>query len=93
MYVIPMVGVPNGIIYLVYLPAGTGHYDADIPCSYTVTKPKFTNTDFKPLHLKTRCSCRVNTTKLKHLIDPILVMLHDANVITKDYHVILCICV
>ena len=92
MYVIPMAGCPNGIIFLVYHPAGTGHYDAAIPRSYTVTKPKFTNTDSKPLHIKTRCSCGVNMIKLKHLIDPILLMLHDANVITKDYHAILCIC-
>lgn len=38
MYVAPMVGCPNGIIFLVYHPAGTGHYDAAIPCSHTVTK-------------------------------------------------------
>ena len=77
-----------------YHPAGTGHYDAAIPRSYTVTKPKFINTDSKPLHVKTGCSCRVNNimTKLKHLVDPILLMLHDANVVTKDYHAILCIC-
>ena len=55
MYVVPMAGCPNGIIFLVYYPAGTGHYDAAIPRSYTVTKPKFTNTDSKPLHIKTRC--------------------------------------
>ena len=55
MYVIPMAGCPNGIIFLVYHPAGTGHYDAAIPRSYTVTKPNFTNTDSKPLHVKTRC--------------------------------------
>ena len=31
MYVVPMADCPNGIIFLVYNPAGTGHYDAAVP--------------------------------------------------------------
>lgn len=63
MYVVPMAGSPNGIIFLVYHPAGTGHYDAAIPCSYAATKPRSTSTDSETLHVKTSCSCGVNTTK------------------------------
>ena len=61
-YVVPVVGFPSGIIFLVYHPAGTGHYDAAIPCSYASTKFTLTNANS---HVKTSCSCGINTTKSK----------------------------
>ena len=60
MYVVPMAGCPNGIIFLVYNPAGTGHYDAAVPCSYTV---KSASKEPETTHVKTSCSCRINMTK------------------------------
>ena len=32
LHVVPMVGTPNRIIFLLYNPLGTGYYDAAIPC-------------------------------------------------------------
>ena len=60
MYVVPMAGCPNGIIFLVYNPAVTGHYDAAVPCSYTV---KSASKEPETTHVKASCSCGVHMTK------------------------------
>jgi len=68
MYVVPMNGSPNGTVFLVYNPAGTGHYDAAIPCSYSL---KSTNTaDLDMLTKKNSCSCGVNPIKSKTSCSP-----------------------
>jgi len=68
MYVVPINGTPNGTIFLVYHPAGTGHYDAAIPCSYAASKS--INPDFDTFHKTISCSCGVNTTKSKTSCSP-----------------------
>jgi len=61
LYVVPMVGTPNGIIFLLYNPLGIGHYNAAIPCCYEAVDCN--PTLMKPSNVKTNCSCRVNTSK------------------------------
>ena len=61
LYVVAMVSTPNAIIFLLYNPLGTGHYDAAIPCCYEAVDCN--PTLMKLSNVKTNCSCGVNTTK------------------------------
>ena len=68
LYAVPIVGYPDGTMFVLYHLFGTGHYDAAIPCCYEAVKHNFT--PMKPLNMKISCSCGINTTESKSSCSP-----------------------
>ena len=68
LYAVPIVGSPDGTIFVLYHPFVTGHYDAAIPCSYEAVNHN--STPMKPLNMKISCSCGINATKSKSSCSP-----------------------
>ena len=66
-YVTPLVGSPIDMMFLLYNPTESGHYDAIIPYIYTVKESKASN---KPHKERGSCRCGVNGNNLGKSCSP-----------------------
>jgi len=58
LFVNPLCRQPQGVIFMIYNPAGSGHYDAALPYSSTINSNKVESTTRKEISIC--CSCGVN---------------------------------